>query len=251
MRRALTLRNAKGAQAGRCPVCGHATVYLLLDRSNPRESLLCARCRSAPRNRLVAIELLERLGGGSLRASRSARPMSIYVAAAQGPLVQGFGVDAAGLTTSDFVPGVEPGAPLGDGRSTCQNLESLTYPDGAFDIVVTEDVLEHVRDPDRAFREIHRVLRPGGVHVFTVPMYLDKPGITRVDTSGPSDILLMEPEWHGDAVRGRILSYRTFGTDLFEQLESLGFSTRLRTPRTADRRAAVKDAVVLVSRREP
>ena len=36
---------------------------------------------------------------------------------------------------------------------------------------VTQDVLEHVFHPDRAIAEIHRVLKPGGMHIFTAPKH--------------------------------------------------------------------------------
>ena len=41
-------------------------------------------------------------------------------------------------------------------------VESLPFPDGAFDLVLSNGVLNLVPDKDAAFREIHRVLRPGG-----------------------------------------------------------------------------------------
>ncbi len=42
------------------------------------------------------------------------------------------------------------------------------YPDGYFDFVVSNQVLEHVKDADSFFVQIHRVLREGGIsyHVF-------------------------------------------------------------------------------------
>lgn len=43
-----------------------------------------------------------------------------------------------------------------------QDLQSLTFPDGVFDIVTRNEVLEHVPDIDAALAEIVRVLRPGG-----------------------------------------------------------------------------------------
>jgi SAM-dependent methyltransferase len=40
-----------------------------------------------------------------------------------------------------------------------QDIEGLTYADGAFDAVVCLEVLEHVPDPIRAMRELARVAR--------------------------------------------------------------------------------------------
>ncbi len=49
------------------------------------------------------------------------------------------------------------------------DLTSLPFPDGAFDLVFSQGVLEHFRDPAPAMREQVRVLRPGGAIVVDVP----------------------------------------------------------------------------------
>src|SRR4029079_13482554 len=57
----------------------------------------------------------------------------------------------------------------------CEDLSAQTFADAAFDLVVTQDVFEHVLEPGPAFAEVARTLRPGGAHVFTVPWYYWKP----------------------------------------------------------------------------
>jgi SAM-dependent methyltransferase len=47
--------------------------------------------------------------------------------------------------------------------------ERLPYADAAFDVVFSNDVLEHVADDAACAREIMRVLRPGGRAVIYVP----------------------------------------------------------------------------------
>jgi SAM-dependent methyltransferase len=47
----------------------------------------------------------------------------------------------------------------------------LPFDDESFDTVVSTEVLEHVPDPLRALREMHRVLRPSGHLILTTPMY--------------------------------------------------------------------------------
>ena len=47
--------------------------------------------------------------------------------------------------------------------------EGIPFPDGSFDNVFTIEVLEHVPNPFGAIAEIHRVLKPGGVWVVSVP----------------------------------------------------------------------------------
>jgi len=46
--------------------------------------------------------------------------------------------------------------------------EHLPCPDAAFDVVLAQDILEHVRDPEQTLREIGRVLAPDGVALMTV-----------------------------------------------------------------------------------
>jgi len=48
------------------------------------------------------------------------------------------------------------------------SVELLPYPDQMFDIVLSNEVLEHVPDDRAAIHEAHRVLKPGGrLFVFT------------------------------------------------------------------------------------
>jgi len=46
--------------------------------------------------------------------------------------------------------------------------EALPCPDASFDVVLAQDILEHVHDPDATLREIRRVLAPEGVALVTV-----------------------------------------------------------------------------------
>ena len=45
---------------------------------------------------------------------------------------------------------------------TCATLEETAFPDGAFDVIIQKDLLEHVADPRQHLDETHRLLRPGG-----------------------------------------------------------------------------------------
>lgn len=44
----------------------------------------------------------------------------------------------------------------------CASLDSLPFPDSSFDIITLGMVAEHLAEPVRVFRELARVLRPGG-----------------------------------------------------------------------------------------
>ena len=49
------------------------------------------------------------------------------------------------------------------------HCESIPWPDGSFDVVFADNVLEHLEHPARVFREVARVLRPGGAFVVKTP----------------------------------------------------------------------------------
>jgi SAM-dependent methyltransferase len=46
-------------------------------------------------------------------------------------------------------------------------LEALPFEDGAFDLVLCTQVIEHLTDPDSGLRELARVLRSGGTLILT------------------------------------------------------------------------------------
>src|SRR5437868_6804981 len=50
-----------------------------------------------------------------------------------------------------------------------QDAGNLPFEDASFDIAVSVEVLEHLFEPQRAVREIRRVLRPEGLLIATVP----------------------------------------------------------------------------------
>ena len=47
----------------------------------------------------------------------------------------------------------------------------LPFPDGAFDVVIAAEILEHIPDDRSAIAEAVRVLRPGGALAVTVPRW--------------------------------------------------------------------------------
>lgn len=56
-------------------------------------------------------------------------------------------------------------------RVVTGSIAALPFANGSFDAVVCSDVLYHLDDDVAALREIHRVLRPGGIVVVNVPAH--------------------------------------------------------------------------------
>ncbi len=51
------------------------------------------------------------------------------------------------------------------------SIYELPFPDASFDVATAHFVIEHVREPLRALREMRRVLRPGGIAAIKDPYY--------------------------------------------------------------------------------
>lgn len=72
-------------------------------------------------------------------------------------------------------------------------------------------------NPDRAFSEIARTLKPGGAHVFTVPWYAPKPTFIRAAEVEGSIEYFAEKDYHGNPIsEGGALVVTEWGTNLPE-----------------------------------
>lgn len=201
---------------GECPICNSAgskrTIFVQIGPS-PREHTLCIRCRSNARNRAVMLVMQ--------RERQDWRTADILEGGAGGPLSRALSIAGGRHVASQLLEGVPRGETHEGIRS--EDLQSLTLTDGSVDLVVTEDVLEHVWEPDRAFGEIARVLRQGGAHIFTVPYHRDLTvSRRRVRVHADTGLEYLEvPTYHDDPldVHG-VLVATDWGTDLPVYIES-------------------------------
>jgi SAM-dependent methyltransferase len=142
---------------------------------------------------------------------------------AQGPLVAFLRRHAARLTTSELLDGVEPGGSR-DGV-LCQNVERLTFAGASFDLCTSSEVFEHVEDDAAGFREVHRVLRPGGRFIFTVPLPDSAETVERMAVRNGQRVALLPRMYHADRYRGAtVLVQRDYGRDIVERLRQAGFT---------------------------
>jgi SAM-dependent methyltransferase len=109
--------------------------------------------------------------------------------------------ECSGYLASQFYPDFPRGTMHPHGFR-CEDLENLSFGNECFDLVITQDVMEHVLNPTRAFSEIARTLRPGGAHIFTVPLVnKGRPSECRAkrDEDG-SIVYLQTAEYHGNPI---------------------------------------------------
>lgn len=235
----------------RCTVCGEEARFRRTTEQF-RETFACPHCRAALRYRAQAQALLKVLSAGrhpSLRALAEAgdlKGLAIFEPGLVGPL-RPFLKTAGFYKASVYEPGRNSGEVI-DGTE-CQDLTATSFAEATFDLVVTSDILEHVRRPEEAWREIRRILKPGGHHVFSIPLTTEMPdqSIARVDTSGPEDRLLLPPVYHGDGAGGLSLVYTDFGADILDALAAAGLPSRFLPYESADTLCAT--AITVVSER--
>lgn len=55
------------------------------------------------------------------------------------------------------------------GADVVGDIHAIPLPDASVDAIICSSVLEHVRDPLKAFTELKRILKPGGAMFFYVP----------------------------------------------------------------------------------
>lgn len=210
------------SRAAHCPVCGFHTLfrsYAPIDTPCKRNDFICQECGSIGRNRHVAIAVLEefrdRAEVRSLVDFAEIFDGDIYITCVKEAVYESL-KGSRRVTSSEFIDGVPSGEVVNG--ILCQDLQATTFPDASFDLVITEDVLEHVPEPRKAFAEIRRILKPGGVHIGTIPVSWDKAeSFTRAELVGGVVVHLVEPEYHGDPFRAEgILAYTTFGQDILD-----------------------------------
>jgi SAM-dependent methyltransferase len=205
--------------AGQCTICGHNGPFLNPEQT--REGTQCRNCGASSRHRAVVHTLGMILGrpGTPLFQWKPDRSVRILESSARGSypamMKELFEYYATEYDEKKIAEGVQP--------TEYADFQRLHFPDNHFDVVIASDVFEHVRNDELGYREIFRVLKPGGSLLLTVPYDHERPQtIVRVDTSGPTDVHVLEPEYHGGG--GLTLAYRNYGRDLLDLLGRAGYS---------------------------
>jgi SAM-dependent methyltransferase len=200
-------------RAFRCPMCGPS---VLLRLSRETIGVRCLRCGASAATLSLA-RVLEDVRPGF-------RSEAVYEMSSRGPWFRFLRRDVPRLTGSEYFDDLQPGAWRGGVQ--CQDVQRLTFADASFGVCTSTEVFEHVPDDARGFREIRRVLRPGGIFVFTVPLSRAQATVERAALRDGEVEHLLPPAYHGDRIRGRgkVLVYRDYGMDIVERLRREGFA---------------------------
>jgi SAM-dependent methyltransferase len=217
----------------KCPICNRLFVNKIKS-DNFREDCICLSCRSFNRQRqissvMISSVLKKKPLFSSLKDFIRRDDLHVYYTESKGPVHDSlhrmknyvcseyFGED---YKSGTFVDGIMH-----------QDLQSLSFEDNRFDVILSSEVFEHIPDTYKAFREVYRVLKPGGRHIFTVPF--DAQSFTDVikairDEDGNIQYLT-EPEYHEDPIRpnGGVLVYQIFSLEMLIKLNKIGFVTKM------------------------
>lgn len=213
---------------GFCAVSRSQTEFVMdelyADRSgqaiayNWRERMVCGCCGLNSRQR-AAIQLCEATVCQSDMSS-------VWITEQLTPVYRILKPRFSSLIGSEFLGDSLASGTINESGIRHEDVTSSSFTDGSLDLILSFDVFEHVPDPMLAFKECARVLRPGGVLLFTVPfLSLDAETRVRARLEGSEVVHLMEPQYHGDPVHPDkgVLCYQEFGWDILEKLRDAGF----------------------------
>ena len=131
---------------------------------NVRESLVCPVTALNNRQRCLMATLI------ATKVAKRGGPCDIYLMEQVTSVFKWVRARFADHRTvgSEYLgPDLSPGQ-IVDGLRH-EDIHSLSFADDSIDLIVSADVMEHVASPARAFSEVARVLRPGGVALMTFP----------------------------------------------------------------------------------
>ncbi len=216
---------------GMCNICGTVGTFRGSLRFG-REQFPCSHCRFSLRYRDQAAAILQQFACGLALCLDEfvkldvCKNLSILEAALGGPFIRRFAGSANYVRSYLF-----DDVPVGECKNgvVCQDLQSTSFPDEKFDLVVTSDVMEHVADWRSVVRETARILRPGGAHVFSIPLRwpLLSASFARARVVNGTVEHIVEPRYHRAGDGEPALVFTDFGIDLLAYHGEVGMRARL------------------------
>lgn len=186
---------------------------------NWRERLECPICRMNNRQRLVATLLKQALSdrqGQQIHFIEQVTSIYNWAAAT---------FKQHTITGSEYLGHEYPGGAVIKGVRH-EDFENLSFSDGQIDMIVSNDVFEHVPNPAKAFNECARVLKAGGIMLATFPFHSDKDeSVIRARLNSGQLEKILPPAFHGNPVSADdCLVFTDFGWDLLSTIKRASFS---------------------------
>lgn len=211
-----------------CPVCGNISYIFNVNKQNLRETCLCKICQSTNRQRQIAFTLCQYLKISSLKEIKFfKKKLIIYNTESSGPVHNQLIKYPYYIYSEYFGKKYKSGSIVNGVLN--EDLNELSFNDDSIDIIISSDVFEHIPEPYKAHKEVYRVLKKNGYHIFSVPFYqnqyLDE---TRAIINKKGELKHFKtPIYHEDGVRPKngILVFNIFSLEMLSKLFTLGFYT--------------------------
>lgn len=218
----------------KCLVCGE---WAFIDQvgDNLRELCICRKCQSTNRQRQIAYIALHSFSSishqpiHSLKDFRKLKNFVVYNTEAAGPVHNALSHVEGYICSYYYGDEYQSGERINGIMH--QDLQQLSFEANSIDLVISSDVFEHVADPYQAHREVHRVLKQNGKHIFTVPFHQTEfADEQRAVIEDSKLVYLAEPIFHGDPVSLRsegALVFNIFSLEMLVKLNKIGFRTNM------------------------
>jgi SAM-dependent methyltransferase len=218
------LNNESWNMYGYCECCNERKAFLVdwnysdKVQVNFRERLVCPGCNLNSRQRFVI--------GHLKKLFSKKQDTAIYLYEQVTPLfkrVESFFGRSSVIGSEYLGYDKRPGEVIKGVRH--EDALDLSFKDASLDVIVSNDVYEHVPDIGLCFKEAYRVLNPGGQLLFTIPFHHSQQVTKQRAKLLNGQIQHLEPEaYHGNPVseKGSLVFY-DYGWDIFDTLKETGF----------------------------
>jgi SAM-dependent methyltransferase len=177
---------------GFCLCCDQKVVFQAYN-SWLRDNFVCTNCFSIPRERALMVTIEKYFPNWRSLNIHESSPSNRGAS-------EKLKKNCKNYISTQYYPS-QPFGTIIEGHQN-EDLENQTFAGSIFDIVVTQDVMEHIYNPEKAFSEIARTLKKGGAYIFTVPI-INKHNKTEVWATKGSDgnpVFTKTAEYHGNPV---------------------------------------------------
>lgn len=186
---------------------------------NWRERLVCPLCNMNNRQRLISTLIAEEISGKvykNVYFMEQVTPIFCWASSV---------FSDQNIVGSEYLGHDYPGGATVQGIRH-EDIENLSFDNEYFDLIVSNDVFEHVPNPAKGFSETARILKPGGMLLATIPFNSKSDiSITRAHIKNNNLEFILPPNYHGNPISpDGSLVFTDFGWDLLEMFKEAGFT---------------------------
>ena len=201
---------------GDCPLCGPTTFLSL--KKDPFMTR-CLKCKANITN-LSLIPVIKNHFNNIFQGKRA------YELSSYGSTLEWLNKNFNEVIDSEYFPNLPTGIKYNGILS--QDVQNLTFEDACFDVVTSNQVFEHVPNDEQGYYECSRVLKKGGVLIFSVPLYTTAHTEKVAYLDNDQVRFLGRSEYHDSRIGGAKSApvfWRFSINDITQRVKACGFSS--------------------------